>query len=335
MSSRAQNAEPAPAATTFAFGLDYVIGEGADLCPHEDLLRQEVARRIGYDPFAPDAKGRPAGRMRAAIARSPKGLVATYEHVDVAGARRWIKTYEVQGRSRRACESAVEGMAVEIAVELVLLKRTRSTPPPATPDPPPRPAPHASPETVLSPSPSPSRSARPRLAIGLGAILAGGVAPAVTVGGVIHIGASFAPLGEGDPWFSFAVEGRADKPAADAHRGIETRLLSGTLVACGHRDLFRGPPVTWGVLGCVMGTVGLVHIEIASERGTLSFAGTYAAVGPRFGIEARVTALTAVRIQAEVLPTLHGIHVLTDRHREGWRTAGVSGGAGAVLLFLF
>src|SRR5579864_8159733 len=80
--------------------LAYVLGPGAEACPGEEMLRAEVARRVGYDPFASGAAGVPFGRVRVVVEHAPPGLVATYAYDDPAGVRRWAKTYAVAGAGR-------------------------------------------------------------------------------------------------------------------------------------------------------------------------------------------------------------------------------------------
>jgi hypothetical protein len=82
------------------------LGAGTERCPDPLTLRRLVATEMGYDPFAPDAKGTPAGRFAVRVERTPRGLRATNEHTDAEGRKRWTKTYEDVTTTRRACESA-------------------------------------------------------------------------------------------------------------------------------------------------------------------------------------------------------------------------------------
>jgi hypothetical protein len=314
---------------TIAFRLEYSLAGGAERCPSEDVLHQELSRRLGYDPFAPDSGGVPAGAIRVVIAPAPPGLQATYEHVDAKGERRWTRTYSVPGTSTRACEGAVEGVAVDLAAEVALLSRKRPPPPPAPAPRPATPAPHA-------PEAAPHREGmpRPELEIGLGAHVASGVAPAVTVGGALHVGVAVFPLGRGRPWFSFGIEGRADKPAADEMRGVRTQLFAVSIVACGHKALAGGAAITWAVLGCVLGTAGKVNANVDELEGA-SLNGTYVSLGPRFGVEARLAGGVAIQALGDAVPTVHPVRIFTLGGREIWRTAGVSGGAGLAALFSF
>src|SRR5262249_3453851 len=91
---------PAHAPQTVAVHLEFSLGPGAERCPDEGALHEEVARRSGYNPFAPDAKGAPAGTLTVRIARSPPGLTATYDYVDAAGVKKWRRRRPTPGRAR-------------------------------------------------------------------------------------------------------------------------------------------------------------------------------------------------------------------------------------------
>jgi hypothetical protein len=316
--ARAQRA-PAP-----AMELAYTLGDGAGDCPGEELLHRELARRVGYDPFVPGPPGAPPARVRVVIARGPRGLTATCDHRDAVGAHGWTRTYPVEGDGARACEAAVEGIAVDLQVELPLFR----TPRPSAPSAPPPPS------IAAPPAPPPPAAPRPRLEIGGGAFVAAGISPAATLGGAVHLGVEVSPFGRARHRLSFAIEGRADATATGA-RGVQTSLLAGAVVACGHEDLFTAPTgVTWAALGCLVGAVGRVHGWTPGVESPVSLGATYAGVGPRFGIEARLAARAAVRLQGDVLPTAHAARLVVDARGEAWRTADVTGNGGlAVVLF--
>ena len=323
----------APAPATLTMELELVLGAGAESCPGEEMLRRELARRVGYDPFAKEATGAPAGRVRTTIARRGRGLTATCDYVDARGIHQWTRTYAVEGTTTQACEEALKDVAVDLQVELPLFRK----PLPPIPPPPPAPPPEPARPPLVAPDPVPARAwRRPRLELGVAAFVATGIAPAATLGGAVHVGVGVFPFGRDRPWLSFAVEGRADAPAASGPGGLQTRLLAGSAMACGHEDLFTGPAgVTWAVLGCVIGTAGKVHGWSQGVNRSVSLGGTYAGLGPRFGIEARLTSIAAVRLQGDVLPTVLAARMLVESHGEMWRTADVSGSAGLAFLLFF
>jgi hypothetical protein len=55
--------------------LTYERKQGAGLCPGEDFLRTELARRLGYDPFTPNPEGVAVGDVRIVVAPDPGGFV--------------------------------------------------------------------------------------------------------------------------------------------------------------------------------------------------------------------------------------------------------------------
>ena len=117
MVARAQGATPAPSLQLVSADLEYTLGPGVESCPGEAMLREEVGRRLGYDPFAEVSGGRAMGRLHTVIAREDPGLMATTKHVDAAGAPRWTKTYRMNGASARDCEVVVSGVAIQIVAE--------------------------------------------------------------------------------------------------------------------------------------------------------------------------------------------------------------------------
>ena len=337
--ARAQSPSPA-SLPTLALSLEYTLGPGAERCPGEELLHRELARRVGYDPFVPSAFATPAGRVRAVIAREARGLTATYEYLEVTGARRWLRTSPVDGASTRACEEAIKDMAVDLQVEFPLFRRP-SLPSPARSPPEPEPiavaaiAP-APPRVAALPAPAPASSPRPRLELGGGAFVAFGVAPTSTFGGAVHLGVEVSPFGPDRPWLSFAVEGRADAPGSSGPGGIHTRLLAGSALACGHEALFHASAgVTVAALACVLGTAGRVHTSSEGVDRSLSLSSSYAGLGPRFGVEMRLGSLVAIRAQGDILPTIHPASAIVDGHGESWSTSEVSGNAGLALLLFF
>lgn len=333
--ARAEAPSPTPAPGTLTLQLELVLDAGAASCPGEDLLRRELARRIGYDPFAPDAAGAPAGRVRAVIARRGTGLAVTSEYVDALGLSRWTRVHAVAGTTARDCEQAMEDLAVDLQVEFPLFRRPLPAPSPVAPLPPSQPR-LAPPLVTPESPPSRPRSTGQHLEIGAGAFAAAGVSPAVTLGGVVHLGVGVFPFGRDRPWLSFAVEGRADAPASSGPGGLRTSLLAGSAIACGHEDLFTGPRgVTWAVLGCMLGTVGRVHGWSQGVSRPVSLGAAYAGVGPRFGIEARLGSLAAIRVQGDVLPTVLPARLLLDDRGEAWRTADVAGNAGLAIVLFF
>src|SRR5690348_9049356 len=59
----------APPRTPVTAQLDFTLGPGSGNCPGEEYLHQEVARRLGHDPFERDQNAVPIGLVRVVIAR--------------------------------------------------------------------------------------------------------------------------------------------------------------------------------------------------------------------------------------------------------------------------
>ena len=79
----ARAADPPP---RIAIRLSYIRDRGAEHCPPEQTLHDEVAIRMGYDPFTPDAPD----RIVATLKRSPGGLLkATVERFDSKNIPQW------------------------------------------------------------------------------------------------------------------------------------------------------------------------------------------------------------------------------------------------------
>jgi hypothetical protein len=334
----AQSPAP-PGSPTLSAHLEITFGAGAEHCPGEAMLHQEVAARIGYDPFAPDARGAPAGSVSAVLWRAPEGLTARYDYVDAAGVHQWTKTYYEPGSGARACAGVLQGMAVELAWEL-----TRFKPPPTPPALAPAPAPSVPPSDApsappvpapSSPAPAPSPPHR-RGEVGFGAFVAGGTAPHLTVGGALHVGVVVASFDPERARLSLAVEGRADAPATDDH-GVQTQLLAGSVLACGEKDLLGGAAVTWGLLACLLGTVGGLRASLAYTGGSGAIAGgsLYGAAGGRLALEATIARLVALRAQGEAVATASPVRAAVQGRAETSGTGPVAGSAGLAVVLPF
>jgi hypothetical protein len=157
--------------------LSYNLGPGAQNCPPEQALHDEVARRMGYDPFTPAA----ADRVVATLNRSGRLFSGTLELFDSSGKRTWRKSYAFRGQKDEDCAALDMAMGIDIAVAFIDF----SLPPPAAtaPSPPPSPEPPPHPEApppssspppkVESPPPPPPPRSEPlRLNLGIASALA-------------------------------------------------------------------------------------------------------------------------------------------------------------------
>jgi len=342
---------PAPH-INYSVELDLRFGRGAGNCPKMAYVHQEVARLLGYDPLVPHPEREPIGRFVATLAVPPGGDFATdLEYFTLDGKLSWSRPFHDQGASWLGCRGLIKTVAAVIAEELThqafmvakrkYLQSTRPPdPPPVTvppPVPPPAPAPPPAPP-VPAPvpvplPPPPGSSLRPRVQLGLAGFGSFGTGAHVTAGGAFHLGVAVTPFGDDRTRLVFAGEVRVDAPATDA-RAVKTQLLGGSLVACGSRDLVRGATVTLGFLGCLLGTVGVFRVSWPSWYGSTSWSYAYAAVGGRFGLEARFASLLLVLPQIEVLPTV----VSPDHHvrpNGAVTVSPVAGTVGAAAAFRF
>src|SRR5262249_39566063 len=130
-------------------------------CPSEQALHDEVAIRMGYDPFTPDAPD----RIVATLKHSPRGFTATVERFDSKDVPQW----EPQTYPSSNCAELVMAMGVYISE---MFRPHVASPEPLSPSPsaalspaPPEveqpPAPVPVPSKVEPPPPHPSRPPLP------------------------------------------------------------------------------------------------------------------------------------------------------------------------------
>jgi hypothetical protein len=115
--------------------LDYQRGPGGAACPAEELLRDEVARRMGYDPFDPGA----AGRLVVVVAWQARRFEAQVDRYTPGGEKTWSEVYPGGAR----CALMFPSLASEISAVLE----------PAPPALPAAPAPPAAPELPAAQAP--------------------------------------------------------------------------------------------------------------------------------------------------------------------------------------
>lgn len=307
---------------TVRAGLALRFEAGAEQCPGEPYLRAEVARRLGYDPFAADGAGRFVGVAEVVIARVATGLTATVTFADAAGVPRAHHTVPVRGADRGACEVALAGVAVALRPELRAPDEEAPGPPPAPPAPVPAPPP-------LTPPPLPDL--RPRLEVGAAVFGGVGTAPGPTLGGALHAGLVLFPFGLDRGRLALALEGRVDAPATSA-AGIRTRLVAGSFVGCGHRDLGAPAAAPMGAFLCAVATAGVVR---GARGAAVTVGSTYLGVGGRLGLEMRVTSLLALRVQGEIVPTVVAGRVGPRAVAASAGTGDVAGTAGVAMVLSF
>ncbi|WP_437894120.1 hypothetical protein [Sorangium sp. So ce124] len=241
--------------------LSYSRGPGADGCPEEQALRDVVAAQLGgIDPFVGGGSG--GRRVEVVVARKGRHFLGEIALYDSDGRR--LGGQEVTSAT---CGALVEDVGTALAI---MLRPVRSAQEPAPlPPGPSAPAPGEaatapSPPETASPGGAPAGSPRapalaplppcepaaparprerrglalawPRLQVGAGALISGGLAPAPAVGFSGFAGARWEA-------FSLSLEGRVNMPvAAERYRGTfyGVSSLGGSVVPCGHVAWFFG-----------------------------------------------------------------------------------------------
>ncbi len=101
--------------------LEYVVEPAArSACPGETTFREQIAARMGHDPFDPKKVGVPVGLVRVTVEREPGGFASTYAIVDAGGALAASGGGREVGVDFRACRDAVEDSAAAVVVTLTL-----------------------------------------------------------------------------------------------------------------------------------------------------------------------------------------------------------------------
>ncbi|WP_437775750.1 hypothetical protein [Sorangium sp. So ce1097] len=301
--------------------LSYTRGPGAEGCPDEQALRDVVAAQLGgTDPFT-DGGGRHVEVLLGRKGRDFLGEIALHD----ADGRR-LGGQELTSPS---CGALVEDVGTALAIALRPARAAREPAP--RPPAPPSPAPPqvlsepATPEAASPPTPdtslrvpapapappcqpcepaAPARPAErpgpslawPRFQVGLGALIADGIAPAPALGFSASVGARWEV-------FSLSLEAGWHLPVAtEPYRGriYGVSWVGGAVVPCGH--------VVWFV-GCGFVTAGRVrHFGMlnAVAEALLPHAG----LGLRGGVEVPFSYHLAARLSGELVanlmrPTLH------------------------------
>lgn len=272
---------PAPRATS---RLIYERGDGADGCPTETELREAIAARLGYDPFADAA----STTTRVTMLREGSKLSARIARTDASGAPLGGRMLESDAKGCSELSSATT-FAVAVALDPSSFARAPgeapsapSAPPPPTPLPPaappaPPPAPPASPPAppaLQAPAEPPTPLS---FFFGAGGHVAFLAAPAVAPGFSAHAGLRYGAFSlAGGGRFDLPVRGDATPPATGE---VESALALGQLAPCGH----VGPVAFCGVVA--MGALRGAGYEVDVPRTDNTF---FFALGPRAEVEARL-----------------------------------------------
>jgi hypothetical protein len=327
--------------------LVYSLGPGAERCPGQEVIEQQVRSRLGYEPFAADA----TRAVTASIARARKGSRALRARVELRE-----KADKVDGV--RAELAAAVAFAISIAIDPLSGTRPPASasaapvssatvpppapsastsvtpassasallPPPAPPTSASAPAGEASSRPAAPPAPTavpPAPESRPGVLLqaGVGGFVASGTEPALGGGLLLSLGAR---LGAG----SIGVEGRFQAPASievDPGKRVSASLLSALLVPCAH----AGP-----LMVCAIGAIGSLRGSSQGVDEAKKGSSLVAAAGGRVGVEAALPAPLSVRFFGEVLANLSSV-TLELNHRPAWSSPSLAAAGGFALVASF
>jgi hypothetical protein len=289
--------------------LSYTSAKSATSCPDEDTFRGLVAARLGYDPFES------AGVRTLAVDFERRGseVVGRLDlsaDGDARSVKRTLRT------SADDCFELATSMALVVAVAVDPNALAASAPPPATPQPPAPAAPLPTASTseaseAADPAPAkprgperPERSER-SLRFELGALLTGGVVPALAGGVRAGVGPDFGTWSvraEG----AFVSAGSRENPGGPGE--VSAFALMGSLAPC-------VDPIdasAFGIELCAVGSLGTLR-STAKEVARAAPTGTLlASLGPRVATIVMFSQVLGAGISAEAPVALSRAHLYID-----------------------
>lgn len=292
-----------------------VVNDDAGSCPSEEALRQEVALRLGYDPFRDDAPLRVAVRLEKDASGYAARITTTTSGGPVA------KRDIASGDS--ACEAIAKSvvLAVSLAIDPRGFGKTRRAPPPPVVEPPPA--------VEEPPPPSPALPARSpwNVEVEAGGRVGFGISPSVSLGPLLgaRVGRSgFALLLEAGADLGL---GTASKPGL-AEGSVSASLLWAGVGACVTPSVFFFcARVDAGALEGSGNDLQAAHTATSAYAGLGVLAGlSIAPLGEKSGFR--------VGFRAELLAPF----TRTTLYLENvsiWSTAPVAGGLGITLGYAF
>ncbi|MBX3191924.1 MAG: hypothetical protein KF819_33345 [Labilithrix sp.] len=310
-------AEAAPTAR-----LVYLRGPGAESCPGEGELRDAVAARLGYDPFATFA----LDTLFTEIDKEGAGYVARVKLVSHDNTVRGARALRGDG----ACSDLVASLALTISIAIDPLALTRQGRPEGLPpeERPVEPIPDDPRDTVDGveavddPPEAPLEPAqRVRFTVGAGGAASMGTAPGAALGFLVFGRARYGDV-------SLTVEGRADLVSsadADGPGRVSSSLVALTLLPCGHSRWF------FGCARASLGSLTASGLDVASPGSSNA---VWGAVGARLGLDIPLHEVLSLRIHADgdVVVTRYELRF---GDRQAFRYPAVAGGAGVALAATF
>src|SRR4051812_23491234 len=227
----------APTSPPIALRLTYNRSLGAQRCPSEQVFRDEVAAKMGYDPFTANVPE----SVVITLTRGARGSTATVKFNEAGRARGWDD--KLIPISDDDCVELVRGSALYLTLQFLDIAppspTTPSAPPPtakASPPAPPAPPPPApAPLALAPPPPTAPSSPTPRSwrgEVGISPFVAFGIAPGAAFGGALSVGMHWPSVPfsiAGEVHFDGSVPGAVDGPS---HAQVKTIQVGGAVVPC-------------------------------------------------------------------------------------------------------
>lgn len=201
-------------------------------CPSDRELRDAVASRLGYDPFAAAKDDEPM-QIVVQVRRRGAAVAGTLE---IMGPRPGKKELD---SPRGDCRELVDALAVAIALAIDPASSTRPPPPPPPPPapPPPPPEPTRTPPPDRGPTPDEPAATRAVVLAGISARLFANELPSVAAGGAVHFGWRWKA-------FETRVEGFFTSIGSTSREGapgsVSASVLAASVLPCGHFGVAYG-----------------------------------------------------------------------------------------------
>jgi len=272
--------EPVSADNLQTATLTFAASGATGPCPDEESFRNQVAARLGYQPFEQDGEHHVSVTLRAVRDRVHGRAEVLRSGQANPGVR------ELDGEITK-CEALVSALATTVAIAIDPVRSVQPAivaPPPATNDRPP-PEPPPPPPEQRAPPQAPPSSHSPRITIfgTAGALAAVGLAPGPAVGGGVGVGLRRDVL-------SLEVSGQVETTPgttrADSGDRVQATVFSAVLSPCGH--LGRWLACGTGRLGVLQGRApDVVHPSLGTSL--------IAALGARGGYILPLSSALALR----------------------------------------
>ncbi|MFO0758414.1 MAG: hypothetical protein U0359_18120 [Byssovorax sp.] len=256
-------------------------------CPGEEVLRAEVGRHLGYDPFTGGGSRLVLVDIEPVLERGGARLAARLTAFGDAGEPPWAKVLDAPADACPALVASAGSVLAFYLDPLIFAERDAPQPggsPATSPDVDPRAGPR-SPSIRAPPSDHPRSFS---LALGMG-LAVGPAGPAFSTFTEGAYRASFVSIG-----LDLRVDApsSAQAPQAAPEGRVSALGVGGALVPCLHRGWLYGCAVLAG--GALVFAGSGVDLPRHPVRG-------YLGAGPRLGVEQLVFPWLAVRAQVEAL----------------------------------